>query len=94
MILLLTFILSYLGFASLALAMDRHCKQVCQRVPSQKMRLTLRVIGFTALSAALVASIIHMGWDVGMVLWLGLLTSAALSLVLVLTYWPGSTHKS
>lgn len=93
MVLLLTFTLSYVGFGSLMLAMDQHCKRVCQCVPSQKMRLILRFIGLVALFVALTASIMYLGWDTGMVLWLGLLTSAALSILIVLIYWPSSTHE-
>lgn len=80
--------LCLVGFAALALAMHKHHRAVFAAAPSWRRALSLRIAGWTVLGAALVACICGSGWSVGPVLWLGLLTVAALTVVLLLTCWP------
>lgn len=88
MMALLAFALACTGFAALALAMDRHHRQVWQRPASGRQRVLLRVLGTVCLGASLVACIAYSGWSVGIVLWLGLLSAAVPAVALVLTYQP------
>lgn len=88
MMALLAFALACTGFAALALAMDRHHRQVWQRPAPGRRGVLLRVAGAVALGASLAACIAHSGWAVGAVLWLGLLSATASAVALVLTYRP------
>ncbi len=74
---LLALLLSLAGFVALALAMERHHRQVWQRAPSRKQCMLLRCFGITGLGAALAACVAHAGWATGTVIWLGLMTVAA-----------------
>ena len=85
---LLALLLSLAGFVALALAMERHHRQVWQRAPSRKQCMLLRCFGITGLGAALAACVAHAGWATGTVIWLGLMTVAALAVALVLSYRP------
>lgn len=93
MILLSAFLLAGAGFTALALAMDRHHRQVCQRTPSRRQRVWLRVQGAAGLTAALTLCIARVGWGVGIVIWLGLLTLAGLVIVLTLAYWQNKPRR-
>ena len=85
---LMALLLSLAGFVALALAMERHHRQVWQRAPSRKQSLLLRCAGVIGLGAALAACVAHAGWATGTVIWLGLMTVAALAVALVLSYRP------
>lgn len=85
---LMALLLSLAGFVALALAMERHHRQVWQRAPSRKQCLLLRCAGVIGLGAALAACVAHAGWATGTVIWLGLMTVAALTVALVLSYRP------
>ena len=87
MITLLALALCLVGFAALALAMDRHQRQVWQRV-RPRGRAPLRLVGVAALCAALAACVAHAGWATGLVLWTGLLSAAALAVALAMSYRP------
>jgi len=86
---LLGLALPYAGFTALCLAMERHHEQVFgQRwIPPGRRRL-LRIAGLLLLLASPLPCIAAAGWGVGSVLWCGLLTAAALPLVLLLPYAP------
>lgn len=88
MIVALALVLSCAGFVALALAMDRHHKQFRRRVPSRSLRLLLRAGGVAGLGAGFAACIVDSGWSNGSVLWFGILSAAALSVAMGLTYGP------
>ena len=76
------------GFAALSLAMDRHWEQLHGRgsEPTPRGRRRLRHAGTVALLASLLACIALRGAGQGWVAWAGMLTAAAIALVLTLTY--------
>ncbi|MBK1673677.1 hypothetical protein CKO35_10225 [Ectothiorhodospira shaposhnikovii] len=79
---------SYSGLVALALAMDRHHRQIWQRPPSPRARRLLNMVGMTGLGVSFALSVAHAGWSVGPALWLGLLSLTALVIVLLLSYRP------
>lgn len=85
----LSLFLAYAGFTALCLAMERHHEQVfgMRRVPLWRGRL-LRGAGWLLLVLSLLAAILSAGWGLGIVLWAGLLTAAALPLAFLLPYAP------
>ncbi|MBW7901928.1 MAG: DUF3325 domain-containing protein [Rhodocyclaceae bacterium] len=80
--------LSLLGFTALALATERHARHLLRRLPTPRWRLLARVAGWLLLAAALASGIRALGADVGLTLWLGWLSVAALALVFALPKWP------
>lgn len=77
------------GFTSLSLAMDRHFEDSFGRGKSPGKWLPwLRLGGVLGLLAALLACLRAGGTSQGWVLYFGVLTAAAMCLVLVLTYAP------
>lgn len=81
--------LAYAGFAALCLAMERHHGEVfgIRRIPPRR-RLALRLVGWLLLAASFPACIAGWGWAFGSVVWCGVLTAAALPIVLLLPYRP------
>lgn len=81
--------LAYAGFAALCLAMERHHGEVfgTRRIPPRR-RIALRVVGWLLLAASLPACVAGWGWAFGTVAWCGVLTAAALLVVLLLPYRP------
>lgn len=61
MMALLAFALACAGFAALALALDRHHRQVWQRGVSEHWRTLLRVAGTVGLGSSLAASVADAG---------------------------------
>lgn len=88
MMLWLALIASLVGFATLALAMGRHHKQVWRREPSPRRQWLLRATGWTLLLAGLLLCQAQVGWAGGLVWWAGLLTLAALLVTLFLSFRP------
>lgn len=79
--------LAYGGFLALSLAMPRHYGQAFPgRKPGAKVPTALRIIGVAALGAALAVCIARWHVGMGITAWVGVLTVAAVLLVLVLTY--------
>lgn len=76
------------GFAALSLAMDRHWAQWHGRgaTPAARIRRGLRHAGTVGLAASLAACLALRGPAQGWVAWAGILTLAALVLVLTLTF--------
>lgn len=76
------------GFTALALAMDRHFEDLFGRgkTLSGTRRNGLRAAGAAALVLSLQASLASHGSAQGWVVWLGILTAAALAVVLLLSY--------
>lgn len=81
-------LLAYNGMVALCLGLERHYKQVWQRVPGAGRRQVLRALGWLALLGSLGASVAAWGWAMGPIAWLGLVSMAGLALVLLLPYWP------
>lgn len=76
------------GFCALSLAMDRHWEQLHGRgaALAARARRKLRHAGSVGLLASLAACIALRGASQGWVAWAGMLTAAAVMLVLTLTY--------
>jgi hypothetical protein len=80
---------SLAAMAAFGLAMDRHFEDVFGRGRAPgRWRLPLRVAGGACLVAGLLASLALQGRTVGWVLWLGVLTAAALATAGALSYAP------
>jgi len=76
------------GFCALSLAMDRHWEQLQGRgaALTRRARRRLRHAGTVGLLASLAACIALRGAGQGWVAWAGMLTAAAITLVLALSY--------
>lgn len=84
----LSALLSFSGFAALALSLDRHHRAIL-RVPVPRRRVVgLRAAGWSGLALSLSASVAADGWNFGPVQWIGALTGSALAVVAVLSYRP------
>ncbi|WP_382163756.1 DUF3325 domain-containing protein [Hydrogenophaga sp. ANAO-22] len=81
---LLALALACVGFAGLALAMDRHHQRLWKRPASRAARWLGRAVGLLGLGAALAVCLLGAGGAVGPVLWLGLLSVAGVVVVLAL----------
>ncbi|MBN8907833.1 MAG: DUF3325 domain-containing protein [Rhodospirillales bacterium] len=81
---LLAFGLAEAGFVVLALAMDRHARQLAVRRPPTWARAKLRAAGLLLLLLALRTCMSGWGGAEGVVAWCGVLTLAALLLALAL----------
>ena len=80
--------LAYAGFASLALAMRRHHRQVWKRDPSFGLQFAFRAAGAALLGLAFAACVVDDGWLVGPVMWFAVLSCSALAFDFVLPYAP------
>ena len=78
--------LALAGFATLALSMWKHHRDLFGKPPSRRRALALRSMGWALLGLSFAACVLQSGWAVGPVLWLGVLTAAALTITLTLTY--------
>ena len=83
-----SFALSYAGLSGLCLAMERHHQQVLQWRGSALWARGLRTFGWVLLSLSLVCCMAGWGASVGLVAWFGILSAAALLIVLLLPYAP------
>lgn len=83
-------LLAYAGFAALSLAMPRHHSQLrpARSLPNKRDRGLYRLAGWCALALAALASILGWGPAIGAVAYFGVLSAAALTLVLLLAYTP------
>jgi hypothetical protein len=80
--------LSFSGFASLALSLDRHHRAMF-RVPVPRRRVAgLRAAGWSGLALSFAASVAAAGWNFGPVQWIGTLTGSALVVVALISYRP------
>jgi hypothetical protein len=80
----LALVLAYAGFTALALAMDRHHRQIWRRRPTRRVRVLFRIGGWSGLAASLVLCL-SPRWALGLVQWLGILSAAGLLVVAQLT---------
>lgn len=87
-------LLAIAGFNALASAMRKHHRELFGAPPSRWRALGLYSIGWILLGLSFAVCILASRWTVGPVLWLGLVTVAALTTALTLTYrlkflsWP------
>lgn len=79
-------LLAYSGMLGLCLGIERHYKQVWQRLPAPPLCRALRLAGWLALAVSFVASVAAWGWAMGPIGWFGLISLAGLALVLLLPY--------
>lgn len=79
---------SLLGFAGLALATERYAEHLLGKMPAPRWRHLARAAGWVLLAVALALGIRYLGTGVGISLWLGWLSIAALALVFYLPKWP------
>lgn len=84
----LALLLSLVGFAILALAMDRHHQAVHRARPDKRLKRLMQLGGAVALTLSLVASVLAWGPAYGPIGWLGVLSAGAAPVLLVLTYAP------
>ena len=82
---LMALLLSLAGFAALSLAMDRHQAQVLGRTLTHASNHGLQVAGTALLLSALAACMVGQTRSVAAIVWLGLLTFAALSVAALLS---------
>ncbi|PAU86953.1 iron uptake protein [Pseudomonas sp. WN033] len=82
-------LLAHAGLSLLALAMDKHRKQL---LPRRQLPVwftwLVRFAGWASLILSLSACVIGMGTGVGLPYWLGVLSLVALVLILQLAYAP------
>ena len=95
MILNLSLLLASLGgFIALALAMEKHCRQLLHRVLSPRWMGTLRCFGWLLLAAALALSLGQLGWSIGAAAWFGWLSVAGVVLAFYLPKWHGQREPA
>ncbi|QHE83641.1 DUF3325 domain-containing protein [Hydrogenophaga sp. BPS33] len=81
-------LLGLLGFTALALATERHAHHLLRRTPAPGWRRLARAAGWGLLLLSLVLSVAALDVGIGVTLWLGWLSIAALTLVFALPAWP------
>lgn len=80
--------LSFAGFSSLALAMERHADEILPKPLRAPWPRLAQAGGSLLLLAALAVCIAAAGASVGVALWTGAMGFAAIALGLLLTYAP------
>lgn len=89
LLLVAIFSVAYLGFTLLALSQVRHWRIVFDKaLPTQREVLTLHGLGILMLSISLVLSIVRDGASFGSLLWITVISMAALSVAFTLTWRP------
>lgn len=85
MITSLGLILSLAAFAALALSMPRYHRDLFGEPTNRSLQSTSRIAGWTLLSLSLAVCISGLGVSIGIVLWVGMLTVAALAVAAALS---------
>lgn len=86
-------VLAVAGFGSLALSMHKHHRDLFGAPPSRARAVAFRAIGWPLLAGSIAPCVAISGLSVGIVLWFGLLTIAALVVALLLTYQRQSSER-
>ena len=76
------------GLAALCFAMDRHYRQLRNRMPQRTVQAVLRIAGVASLVLASVACGAEWGWAMGLVAWFGMATVSGLVVALLLPWAP------
>jgi hypothetical protein len=82
---LLALLLSLAGFTSLALAMDRHHRQLRGRPLGDGHGRRLRLVGGLSLALSYGCVVADMGWALGSLAWFGFLSLGAAAVLLRLS---------
>ncbi|WP_353234302.1 DUF3325 domain-containing protein [Diaphorobacter ruginosibacter] len=85
---LLVLALGLLAFLSLAFATERHGGHLLGRIPPRRWQGFARVAGWLLLALSLACAVTAFDAGVGIVLWLGWLSIAALAWVFAFPRWP------
>jgi len=85
---LMAFLLGLAGFAMLSLSMDRHQEKVLRLSLTGTLNRGLQIAGMALLLLALAACMVEQTQSVAAIIWLGLLTFAALCVAALLSYRP------
>ena len=85
---LVALLLSFSAFATLGVAMERHQEEVLGRTLTRTANQGLRAAGTALLTLALAACMVGQNRSVAAVVWLSLLTFAALPVAALLSYSP------
>lgn len=80
--------LSYLSLALFALAKFGHCKDVFKRPPSQWQSRLLTLFAWLLLVISLSNCAHGQGWTYGSILFMGIISLAAMLVILTLSYSP------
>jgi hypothetical protein len=81
-----TLLLSFAGFAALALSMPKHHRDLFAKNYRLLWEVALRSVGWALLAASLAPAIIGQGVSIGIVLWIGSATVAAIGVAMLLAY--------
>jgi phosphatidylglycerophosphate synthase len=84
MLFLLSFAMAYAAFTALCLSMQRHQRDVFGKALSGRWTIGLRVVGHSLILAAYLPCMWQTVPSVAVVLWLGIVSAAALLLVAML----------
>lgn len=76
------------GFFALALATERHAEHLLGRLLATRWRMLARIAGWLLLAVSLVWAVDALGTGIGIALWLGWLSIAALAWVFMFPWWP------
>ena len=76
------------GFFALALATERHAEHLLGSQPAPRWRMLARIAGWLLLAVSLAWAVDALGTGIGITLWLGWLSIAALSWVFTFPLWP------
>jgi hypothetical protein len=80
--------LGYAGLTALCFGMEQHYRELSSALPARRTVVALRTAGSALLALALLVCIAGFPGSVGFIVWLGLLTAAALPLAFGLPFAP------
>lgn len=84
--LILSILLAFGGMLALCLGLEHHFKQLLTQTPRRGVLQGLRVAGWLALVASLLASAMTWGWVMGAVGWLGLVSLTGVTIAFAAPY--------
>ncbi len=84
----MSFALAYAGFTAVCFALDRHSAKVSSRPSAKHIATLLRICGYALLALAAVPCVRALDGSTGFVMWFGVLSVAALSLIFLLPFAP------
>lgn len=86
MMALASFILAFAGFSLLALSLGKHYRDLFGTVPSRRRERLLQLSGWVVVALSPLPVVTAAGLSAGITFWAGLLTTAALSIALLLAW--------